>query len=162
MKIIMKLLDSKKFIVTAIILNGVVMVFLVVLIFWLKHTTTGTPDSTPAGIGLAGATEEYEYTDSDDSLSSIYMTLLENTSAELENGLYYRFGKNGSYSGFFDANNPEVKDYIYKISADDNDMLLTIYNKEETQMVTYTLVIMDDGNMALDYPGFESQIVLSY
>lgn len=156
----MKILDSNKFITVIIVLNIVVITVLVVGVFQLKNKEMAA-DSVPIELG-ANRVEGYDFTYADDSLVNIYTTLIENTSAELEGGIYFKFGEGGNFAGFFDSNNPKVKGYKYKISTDKKDILLTIYDKEETQTVTYTLVILNDGSMALDYPGLKSRIVLSY
>lgn len=158
----MKVLESRKFIIVAAVLNLIVMGILIGGIFHLKKSAYADLDSDLNTITSTTETKEEKVSSSDGNLSNIYMTLIENSYAELDDGICYRFGKDGEYSGFFDADNPKVKDYLYKIGMDGNDVVLTIYNKEETHMVNYKLLILDNGDIALDYPGFKDEIVLSY
>lgn len=153
----MKLLNSNKFIFVVMILNIVVIVFLGAFIFFLKCKEKPVLTDMRENDTI----DRFDYGYADDSLSNIYMALIENTSAELDNGLYYRFGEDGLFSGFFDADHPEVTNYKYKIAIEQKDILLTIYNREETRSVTYTLLIMEDGGMALEYPGFKTRIFIN-
>lgn len=159
----LKLLESDKFIVFMGILNIVVIVGLVGGIIHMKHTSHENQNYEAEMENASGSEmESVDYKEADDSLSYIYMSLVENSHAELDGGITYNFEPDGKFSGYFDADNPKVEGYTYRIKVDEDDIVLTIYNKEETQLVQYTLMIKENGQLALDYPDFKEPITLSY
>lgn len=146
------------------ILNLLVICGLIGGIFHIKHSTirnTQDIESDMEDSTELNGIKNVDYKEADDSLSNIYMSLVENTHAEL-NGVTYKFEPDGKFSGYFDSNNPNVEAYTYRITMDGDDIVLTIYNKEETQFVQYTLILMENGQLAIDYPDFKKPITLSY
>lgn len=161
----MKLLESNKFIIFMGISNLLVIFILVGGILHIKHSTiqdTQGYESDMENSTESNGMENADYKEADDSLSNIYMSLVENTHAELDGGISYNFEPDGKFSGYFDVNSPKVEGYTYRISMDGDDIVLTICNKEETQFVQYALVIMENGQLALDYPDFKKPITLTY
>ena len=145
--------------------NLLVIFILVGGIFHIRHSTiqdTQGYESDMENSTESNGMENADYKEADDSLSNIYMSLVENTHAELDGGISYNFEPDGKFSGYFDVNSPKVEGYTYRISMDGDDIVLTIYNKEETQFVQYALVVMENGQLALDYPDFKKPITLTY
>lgn len=75
-------------------------------------------------------------------------------------GYEYHFGKDGEYSGFYDAERPYIRDGQYEIVQDNNFDVLNIYNGDGGSVVKYYLTFNGDGNVVLSVPDTDVQIVL--
>lgn len=97
-----------------------------------------------------------------DSMSSLYESMLAGWAYKIDNKTSFSFGKDGSFSGFFDKDNKDVKGYTYEISIDEEtgSHMLNIYNKKKSGMVSYEISMDPDGNILLTYPGADSSFVL--
>lgn len=163
----MKFFESTKFILIVGILNIIivgVLLFSLVRLKWQDSHSVSEPISmSDSGVQEdAKMDDKTDYTEADDSLTSMCMTLLENSYADLGNGMAYYFEDEGTFRGFFDADHPRVEGYRYAVNIEDHDIVLTICDQEERQTVSYVLVFVDDGGLALDYPGFDEAIPLQY
>lgn len=78
----------------------------------------------------------------------------------IEDDLFYDFAADGTFSGFFDSNEPEVKGYNYEIITHGGDAVLSIYNPDKTMVVTYEISITNTEQIILYYPASKYKIIL--
>lgn len=151
------LLEKKSFIVTVIVLNCIIIILLVSYLFFLKGRNRDADSPT-----IIAEEKQVNYSDKDAEMADIYVSLLEGTKFDLGDGVFFSFGSEGKYTGFFDADHRNVKDYHYKIYIKEDYILLNIYNKGETQLVSYNMSFDKDGNMLLRHPGMRKTIKLEF
>ena len=151
----MKLLENKKFIVTVIILNCIV---ISILIGYLITTRVQEPPEKQSKM----AEQEIVVDESDDELENIYMSLLEGSHFSLEDDIEFNFDENGMYSGFFDSKNKKVKEYQYSIAVKEEIVYLQILNPDKSKMVEYEMSFDENGNLVLKHQDIENAIILSY
>ncbi len=152
------LLESKKFIITVIIANCIILISMVGYLLIIRthfKTDIGQRET-------ASKNETVEYTESDSDLINIYSSLLEGCDFNLGKNIHFVFGTNGSYSGFFDTKEVKVSDYLYKVLVDDDNIKLHIYNKEETKMISYYMAFDKNGNILLKRPNTKKAIKLKF
>lgn len=91
------------------------------------------------------------------SIDAVYgeMILGDYVYHDTDGDLLFQFKPRGEYAGFFDDSNPNVTDYVYEINtADSEDAVLSIYNKDKTAMVSYYLVFSSNyEDITLIYTG---------
>lgn len=150
------LLEKKSFIVTVIVINCIVIFLLVGCLFFLKAKNQDTVSP------IAIAEEQVNYSDRDSEMANIYVSLLEGTKFDLGDGIVFSFGLEGKYAGFFDTDHKNVKDYHYKVDMKEDNILLSIYDKKETQLVSYNISFDQDGNMLLRHPDMKKTIKLEF
>lgn len=155
---ISKLLESKKFILTVIVINCIILTIMVSYLLVIRN-------SFKAGVEkreIVAKSPSVEYTESDSDLVDIYVSLLEGCDFDLGDDIHFVFGTDGSYSGFFDSKNLEVSDYVYRVLAEDDKLKLNIYNKEETKMVSYYMSFDKKGNIILKCPDMKNSLKLKF
>ena len=86
--------------------------------------------------------------DAEDKMLSVYATLLQGSTVNLDDTKVMHFEIDGSFDGFFDTDNPDVKGYSYEvISLEDNSAPyvanVNIYNKDKTCLL-YTSDAADE------------------
>lgn len=96
-----------------------------------------------------------------------YATLLQGSTVNLDDTKVMHFEIDGSFDGFFDTDNPDVKGYSYEvISLEDNSAPyvanVNIYNKDKTSVVQYKLSFDEDSNMQLYYPETDQNFKLEF
>lgn len=127
--------------------------------------STGPPDSDtdPAGGGEGEAMPD---TAADDIMAEAGTDMLDIYSLVLQgdfssgSGYEYHFGRDGGYSGFFDADHPAIENGRYEIVQDNSFDALKIYNEDAASVVKYYLTFNGDGDVVLSVPDTDVQIVL--
>lgn len=149
------LLESKKFIVFVIIANTIVLGFLVTVLFimWNNKNNVKFAD---------GEVRTVEYSDKDKELSDIYVSLLAGNEFKTKDGSRYVFINNREYSGYFDADNPEVKGFYYKVLVEENKMMLVLHNKDGTKSVSYEISFNKEGDIELQSSRDKKSVILSF
>lgn len=127
--------------------------------------------------GTTGSVEGKEYTEedianvmdaADDQLVNVYYTLIQGSYAEIGDNASMQFGIDGKFSGFFDADHPDVSGYTYEVLAPleaDNagcEANVNIYNSDKSSYVQYKLLFDENSNMQLYYPDSKTYILLSF
>lgn len=109
-----------------------------------------------------GEAQTVEYSDKDKELSDIYVSLLAGNEFKTKDGSRYVFKNNREYSGYFDADNPEVKGFYYKVLVEENKMMLVLHNKDETKSVSYEISFNKEGNIELQSSRNKKSVILSF
>lgn len=157
---LMKLLENKKFIVTVIILNCIVISILVGYLIIAK--VQEHPEYSVSEKQSEIEEREIVVDESDNELGNIYMSLLEGSHFSLEDDIEFNFDENGMYSGFFDSKNKKVKEYQYSIAVKEEIVYLQILNPDKSKMVEYEMSFDKNGNLVLKHQDIENAIILSY
>ena len=105
--------------------------------------------------------------DAEDTMLGVYATLLQGSTVNLDDTKAMHFEIDGSYDGFFDTDNPDVKGYSYEvISLDDSSTSyvanVNIYNEDKTSVVQYKLSFDENQNMQLYYPETDQNFKLEF
>lgn len=91
----------------------------------------------------------------EESFNSIYKVVLPGTYYPAEN-VAFKFDANGSFEGYYDADNPMVNGYSYEVGVNsDGQNIVTVYNQDRSTSVIYLLDLDDIGNIILSVPGAE-------
>lgn len=81
----------------------------------------------------------------------IYMALIPGT-YQAEDGMVFIFGTDGTFEGYFNAENTNVKQYKYEITGKIGvESFIKISNPTYTESVTYPLEITTDGKIYMYY-----------
>lgn len=137
------LLEKNSFIIIVIILNCAVLSFLVGYLATLRQKDNGNVKNCEI------TTEKHsDYSDKDLELNQIYFSLLEGAKFNT-NGLVFSFGVGGKYEGYFDSSHKNVKDFQYQVDIVNDDVLLNIFDKNESQMVSYNMSFDKNGDILL-------------
>lgn len=151
------LLESKKFIISVMITNGVILCFLVVLLIFMRK------GDVQGGMSDADTVSQVsEYSDKDADLANIYVALLEGNDFTFDDGKHFIFGSDSGYSGYFNPDNPNVKDFHYQVVPEGNMIKLMLHNKEGTHSISYEMTFDKKGNIVLQDSGDKQQIVLRF
>lgn len=134
---------------------SVLFCLLILMIYDKTHNRKISGEDVPSG----DTTVEKKI---DDSMSSLYQSMLSGWTYKLDKNTVFSFGRDNSFSGFFDKDHKDVKKYSYEISLDEKSgsHMLNIYNEDKSGMVTYEISMDADGNILLTYPGAEKSFVL--
>lgn len=161
-----ELLDSKKFNITVMAVNLVLIVVLAsYLLISHSHFQKMSQTDDPGNNDATTTQEEVDQklAEADSDVIEIYSMLLENSDFDLGEGIEFHFGSNGVYSGYFDAKNTSVENYSYEICLEDNKRInLVLYNPDKSKYVKYEMTFDENGNIVLTYPELEQSIVLEY
>jgi len=76
------------------------------------------------------------------------------------NKMFYNFGLNGFYSGFFDSTHQNVTGYSYEIRVNDGEAVLNIYNEDKSAVVSYQLFMQGTTKLMLYYKDLDLKIIL--
>lgn len=76
------------------------------------------------------------------------------------NKMFYNFGLNGFYSGFFDSAHQNVTGYLYEIKVKDGEAVLHIYNEDKSSVVSYQLFMQGTTKLILYYKDLDLNITL--
>lgn len=80
-----------------------------------------------------------------------------------EDGTTFNFGADYSYSGYFDADNPNVENYSYEIvNESESENIVTVYSADKRAEVRYFLDLDMEGNVILTIPDTEIKYILCY
>lgn len=98
------------------------------------------------------------------SMVNIYGNLIPGAKGELDHGNTMSFGYDGVYSGYFDADAPDINGKYVVSSPDDKSYLanVNVYNEDASRVVQYQLRYDKDRNFELYYPGIDLVIKLNY
>lgn len=154
----MKLLENKKFIAIVLVLNCIVICILISYLVRAKMEERSTESQSQT----VDSSDTVSFSQSDEDLASIYMSLLWGSHFDLDNDIHFCFDESGEYSGFFDSENPDVKGYSYYINVSDGTVYLEIYNKDKSKVVQYEVSFDQEDNIILKHPNMETPITLSY
>lgn len=153
MKSTLDLLESRKFIMTVIILNVILFVFLAgYVILHVVKTNREQIDQVQGGRRSEQWTRQAQLDGKDgteEELENIYEQLLEGLDFEPEEGISFHFGENREFSGYFDKDNTKVNGFFYEVIVDGADIMLNLFDKENTKRVSYSLYILNDGNLEI-------------
>ena len=151
------MLEKKSVIIAVIVLNCIIISSLIGYLFFIKGKGDNVNNSNPVS-----EEKQIDYSDKDPEMADIYVSLLEGTKFDIGDGIVFSFGSKGSYAGFFDANHKNVKDYCYKVCIEEDNILLNIYNKEETQLVSYNMTFDKNGDVILKHSNMQQAIKLKF
>jgi len=151
------LLEKKSVIITVIALNCAVISLLAGYLFFLKGNNQNAGNS-----GRITEERQAACSDKDAEMANIYASLLEGMDFDLGDRVVFSFGSEGKYAGFFDAGHKNVKDYRYGFKIEGDSILLNIYNKEKTQMVSYGMSFDADGDVLLKHPDSKKTIRIEF
>jgi len=154
----MNLLENKKFIIIVLILNCIVACILVGYLVRAKISEQQTKNQ----VKKTANQETVSIDESEDDLTSIYMSLLQGSHFDLGDDIHLYFDENGEYSGFFDSNNPDVSGYLYSIAINNETVYLQIFNKDKSKVVQYEVTFDNEDNIVLKHPNMDEPIILSY
>ena len=87
----------------------------------------------------------------DDSKLKLFKEKLENRKYYASSTMIFIFESGGLFSGFFDSGNPDVSSYNYDLSYQDDEIVINIYNPEQTVVVSYFARVSNSGNIELRY-----------
>lgn len=155
------LLNSKKALVCIMFIN---IIIIACLCFYLHSTFSRriSSDAIKAENGSA-TTESKDIAKINSEMSNVYSSLLSGWTFQPADDVLFTFGTDGTYSGFFDAENRNVEGYTYEITLNDSDQyVLNIYNEDKNKVVSYILSLDDDGNIVLNYKDSTDGFVLSF
>ena len=153
-----ELLDSKKFNITVTIVNAVLIVGLVGYLLFLHFSASATGSAQQ----IADVDVQEVLKEADASMPGVYTALIAGSDFDLGKGMEFHFGMDGTYAGYFDADNTSVKDYTYEVSAGEESYKLTIYSADKAKYVEYQMSFDKDGHVVLTYPGMDKSLVLEY
>ena len=94
-----------------------------------------------------------------DSMSSLYISMLEGWSYQLDKNTVFTFKKDGAYSGFFDKDNKSIKEGSYDVTVDENGVYYLNINFK-MKSVSYE-ILLDGSDILLQFPGASEPFVLS-
>lgn len=94
-------------------------------------------------------------------MSGLYSSLLLGK-YKVGQGIVFEFQSDGSYSGYFDDQHPDVTGYTYTLKYDGSNYLLSIFNERKSAKVTYYVILTDDAGIILKYPQSNVEIKLEY
>lgn len=165
------ILESRKFKIAV----GVINICLIIgLTAYLIFSLVSKERMSALNQDIAVAAKEYSADDPDaamedaeDKMLSVYATLLQGSTVNLDDTKVMYFEIDGSFDGFFDTDNPDVKGYSYEvISLEDNSAPyvanVNIYNEDKTAVVQYKLSFDEDSNMQLYYPEIDQNFKLEF
>lgn len=174
------LLDSKKFNIAVISINGILIIglscYLVVMNVKITEKDfkeeqiireTDTEGSTSGSVDAEEPmseeidVEELIY-EADTSMLDIYSALIRGTDFELGDGIEFHFGFNGEYAGYFDVDNTSMENCTYEVTIKDNAYVLFIYNENKNKYAEYQMSFDSNGNIILTYPGMDQSLLLEY
>lgn len=89
--------------------------------------------------------------DVDSSMTGMYASLLIGDYS-LGNGIKYKFSSDGSFSGYFDDEHTDVKGYYYEVVLIGGNNVVNIYSKDKTSVVSYYIILSEEGDIVLYYP----------
>lgn len=172
------ILESRKFKIAV----GVINICLIIgLTAYLIFSLVSKERMSALNQDIAVVAKEYSADDPDaamedaeDKMLSVYATLLQGSTVNLDDTKVMYFEIDGSFDGFFDTDNPDVKGYSYEvISLEDNSAPyvanVNIYNEDKTAVVQYKLSFDEDklsfdedSNMQLYYPEIDQNFKLEF
>lgn len=159
--------DGKKLIIAFLILNFVLVLGLGGFVTYRLTKRPSEPDSgqtaTPDVLPDKKGSSEVDalIQSADNSMANVYSLLIQGTSFEVEGGLTFTFGTEGEFSGYFDEENPNVKNYKYKVLVgNDNNYKLYIYNFDTG--VEYDMIFNPEGDVVLTDKVNNRTYVLKY
>ncbi len=147
---------TKWFVHVNVVAASVLLCLLILMIYDKTHSRKITSKDASSG----GTAVEKKI---NDSMSNLYLSMLSGWSYKLDKDTAFSFGRNNSYSGFFDKDHKDVKKCSYDVSLNEESgsHMLNIYNEDKSAMVSYEISLDNDGNVLLTYPGSENSFVLS-
>lgn len=155
------LLNSKKALVCIIFIN---IIIIVGLCLYLHSTFSRRISSEAIKAENGGATtESLDIAKINSEMSNVYSSLLSGWTFQPADDVSFTFGTDGTYSGFFDADNTNVEGYSYEITLNDSGQyVLNIFNEDKSKVVSYIVSLDDDGNIVLNYKDSVDGFVLSF
>ena len=163
------LLDSKKFDISVIVINAILILLLsVYLVFMHSNKNINSQFDTENIVGVE-STEADESTrdllqNADTLMGDNFFLLLTLNGGDyfLEDNVQFHFTADGRYSGFFDSNNLEVENYYYEVLYNgESQYVLRIKSTDNSRYVDYIMEINEDGNIVLMHPGNERSFILA-
>ena len=158
--------ESRQFKIIIMSINVFLIVGLVVYIVFLHTGNSIKEDGGSPDVAAHSYTEEELNAVMDqaaDSMVSIYGDLIPGSEAEFSDGNIMSFGSDGSFSGYFDSENPSIEGkYVVTASEDDYLADVNIYNGESSDFVQYKLVYDEDKHLMLYYPADNAYVSLNY
>lgn len=125
-------------------------IFLILMHTGLPITKTRTSDADQSGYSASAE-------DAQDSFRSIYASLLPGDYSA-EDGKEYHFDSDGSFRGYLDENNENVKG-TYSVAADGNQNIVTI--SKDMISVEYNFDFTSDGELKLTDCNTKKEIILT-
>lgn len=169
------LLESKGFKTAVKVMNICLIVGLAFYLVFAIASRTGLGNGMNKSTELSVSGKKYTEAgvksvegEATDQMSSVYSALIQGSHAEISDNVKLHFGTDGSFEGFFDNENPNVKGYTYEVlePAEDCDISyeanVNIYNADKSIYVQYKLLFDKDSNMQLYYPDSKQYMVLSF
>lgn len=162
-----KSFNTKKLIVTLLVLNFVLLLGLggYVLVKLNKDPelpVVENPNLEDFQIEAKPGTEvDAMIQSADNTMADVYAMLIKGTTFTVDENIVFSFGNEGDFSGYFDAENPNVVNYKYKVmSGNDKTYKLYIYNYDGG--VEYSMAFNSDGNVVLNEKNSGITYVLQY
>ncbi|MBE6035578.1 MAG: hypothetical protein E7222_12910 [Clostridiales bacterium] len=156
MNTLLKLTDKKKiviFLVVIIVLDFIV-AFTVARILTKKNQNTATVPDASESVDISKV-------DTSSELYEIYSLLLVGH-FKLNKDITFNFEEDGTYSGFFDSDNRNVKDYTYTLTQEEGQIIVTIFNEDKSRKVSYIMNLTDEGTIVLALPDSDDKLELKY
>ena len=72
----------------------------------------------------------------------------------------FDFTTDGSFSGFFDSNNPSVSGYLYEIIEIDDEPMLHIISNDKSSFIEYNIELRADKAVVLTYKNSNIEFAL--
>ena len=166
---ISELFKNEKFIKRHMIVSTILILALVGYIVFLHSSNSGVVNGRTPAVKKGTVSEgdiSLMMADAEESLNNVYMNLLAGSRATFADGNVMVFSKNGEFSGYFNADNPNVSGYNYRVttSADSKFQgVLNIFSRESSSYVKYNIVVTSDSSdIKLFNPSDNTYITLEY
>lgn len=125
--------------------DGVVIVFMIILLIVRKMPTK--PEVTSEKMTESeGISESYQLYDN--NLLETFGILIRDTTYTSGDKIF-EFGDENIYSGYVNDDNPNVSNWIYSLDLDGTDCILKLYNSDYTESMFYIIDITSDGKLKL-------------
>ena len=156
------LFDSKKALVCIMFINIIIIVGLC-LYLHSAFSRRISAEVIKAENGGTITTESQDISKINSEMSNIYASLLSGSTFQPTDDVVLTFGTDGSYSGFFDADNKNVEGYSYEITLNNSSQyVLNIFNEDKSKVVSYNVSLDDDGNIVLNYKDSADGFILAF